>query len=209
MGKKSRRKKQKFNKRDHFVEQKSSSKGTMYVGIAISVIALIAIAAYMTSKPSGGTSASSGNSNRQKISQPVTYDANVEMTEVKSKVEGGKIAIDLNEVKKNQFVTYSYDKNQVDIGFGKQALPILAYIAPSGELVTAVSMCEPCKSIKFHIEPDGTLTCNACGTKFSIDTLEGVSGACTSYPPDEVKYVLKAGKILIDESAVADWKPRV
>ncbi len=39
----------------------------------------------------------------------------------------------------------------------------LAYIAPDGKLVTAVSFCEPCRSTRFHVV-GYNIFCNTCGT---------------------------------------------
>lgn len=203
-----KRKKRDFSKKDQFVQKKNNN--TMYMMVFSFIIAVVIIGYVALSGSSGGSSSSgkSKNPNRKKVGA-VTYDANTEMTDIKSKIENGKIVVSLDDIKKNKLAGFTYPKNQVDTGIGKQPLPLLAYITPSGDLVVAVSMCEPCKSLKFHYETDGTMTCNACGTKWDIETLEGISGACTIYPPDERKYTIKDGKVYIDESEVENWKPRV
>ncbi|HSB04378.1 MAG TPA: Fe-S-containing protein, partial [Thermodesulfobacteriota bacterium] len=92
---------------------------------------------------------------------------------------------------------------------GKDAvIPLVAYITQAGKVVTAVSMCEPCRSTRFHIK-EKTLVCNACATEWNLETLQGISGGCLNYPPDVLPSTIGNGKILIDEKIVQQWKPRV
>ncbi len=138
----------------------------------------------------------------QKIDASASYDnQNVEMTQISSEVKDGQITIPVSEVKANKLVSFEYK--------GAETIPLLAYISPSGKLVAAVSMCEPCNSIKFHIQ-DNNLVCNACGTIWNLDTLQGISGGCLDYPPDILENTQVGEElIVIDESEVSNWKPRV
>lgn len=126
---------------------------------------------------------------------------NVEMTPVTPAVANGEVAVPLADVKKDKLVSFDYNKGGVSV-------PLLAMVTPSGRLFTASSMCEPCRSYKFHTEPDGTLTCNTCGTKWDLETLKGISGGCPNYPPQELKNVVRGGKIVLKESDVRAWRPR-
>lgn len=201
----------KFDKKDQFVKKKKSNNKAIYIG---AVFLLIILASVFL-----GLGKSSGNkTKRPKNFGAQPYTSKVSMTEINAKEEsGGKISISLSEVQRDLFVLFKYDKNKVENrSFGTQGLPLLSYISPNGDLVVAVSMCEPCKSIRFRIEPDGTLTCLACGTKFDMETLAGISGACVQYPPDEVKYTIQGDKIMVDPfqkmasgKTVATWKPRI
>ena len=67
------------------------------------------------------------------------------MTDVSANVENGKISIPLDMVKEKKMVRFEYKGNGVKI-------PIVSYITPAGKVVTAVSMCEPCRSTRFHIK---------------------------------------------------------
>lgn len=87
-------------------------------------------------------------------------------------------------------------------------LPVLAYVSPSGRLVVASSLCEPCHSYVFHIEDDN-LVCNACFTRWKLDTLEAVSGGCQIYPPEELETVVDGDKVIIQKSVLETWVPRV
>jgi uncharacterized membrane protein len=83
----------------------------------------------------------------------------------------------------------------------------MAYITPSGKLVSAVSMCEPCRSTKFHIEGE-EMVCNACGTRWTMEGLQGISGGCVAYPPDVLAHTIEGGKVKIQDTIILDWKPR-
>ena len=98
-------------------------------------------------------------------------------------------------------VRFEYEGNGVKI-------PLLSYVTRSGKVITAVSMCEPCRSTRFHIKGT-TLVCNACGTEWNLETLKGIQGGCLNYPPDVIPSTLVQNQIQIDEKIVAQWKPRV
>ncbi len=125
----------------------------------------------------------------------------IPMTDVQASVESGKISIPLNTVMEKRMVRFEYDNKGAKI-------PLLSYITQSGKVVTAVSMCEPCRSTRFHIEGK-TLVCNACATQWDLESLKGISGGCLKYPPDLIPTSIEKGRILIDEKTVAHWKPRV
>ena len=123
------------------------------------------------------------------------------MTDISVKVENGKISIPLDAVKEKKMVRFEYEGNG-----GK--IPIVSYITPAGKVITAVSMCEPCRSTRFHIK-DKSLFCNACNTEWNLETLKGIQGGCLNYPPDVIPSTLVQNQIQIDEKIVAQWKPRV
>jgi len=104
-------------------------------------------------------------------------------------------------VKEKKMVRFEYSGKGVNI-------PLLAYVTQSGRVVTAVSMCEPCKSTRFRIQ-DKNLVCNACNTEWDLETLKGIKGGCLNYPPDVIPSTIEKGRIIIDEKVVTQWKPRV
>lgn len=187
MGKSKRKK-----KKEKFVKSKkkksSSSRNKLLIGGGIIVAVIVAIVVIAIVFSSRG--------------KKVYYEGEtIEMTEVKPEVEKGKISISENEVRKKKIVYFDY--------VGAQTIPLLAYLSTNNQIVAAVSMCEPCKSTKFHIE-NVTLVCNACGTTWTLEGLEGISGGCKEYPPDVLEKVeVKGGKVLIDEKEVQEWKPRI
>ncbi len=136
------------------------------------------------------------------VSSSIDYsDAGQQMIDIGSKVENGKIIIPLDLIEKYRFVAFQYTSNSTTV-------PLLAYIAPDGKLVTAVSLCEPCSSTRFHINGDNVV-CNTCGTTWKLQNLEAVSGACGPYPPDPIPSTVVGNTVQIDVKAVANWRPRV
>ena len=124
-----------------------------------------------------------------------------QMFDIPSKVENGKIVISLDVVKEKKFVAFNYVSP-------KNTVPLLAYISGEGKLVTAVSMCEPCNSKRFHIKAE-ELVCNACGSTWELDNLQAISGACGKYPPDAIPSVVVGNEVQIDEAIVARWQRRI
>lgn len=135
------------------------------------------------------------------VSSSLNYsDAGLQMVNISSKIVGGKITVPLDVVRKNRFVAFQYTN-------GSETVPLLAYIAPDGKLVTAVSLCEPCRSTRFHITGD-KIVCNACGTTWKLRNLEAVSGACGAYPPQVIPSKVIGNAVQIDVKTVANWQPR-
>ena len=177
-------------------------KGKSYwvpVSLAIIAIALAGIGYWVIQ---GNTEANSKVSSQPKVSSSVDYTGQtVRMTDIQAKVEKGKISIPLNEVMEKKMVRFEYQANGVYV-------PLLSYMTQSGRVVTAVSMCEPCKSTRFHIK-DKTLVCNACYTEWDLENLKGIKGGCLNYPPDVIPSTIEKGRILIEEKIVKEWKPRI
>ncbi len=138
---------------------------------------------------------------QQKVMDRVDYSGQtVGMTDIVAKVENGRISIPVDLVKQKKMVRFEYEGNGVRV-------PLLAYVTLAGRVVTAISMCEPCRSTRFHIQ-DKVLVCNACNTEWSLDTLKGVSGGCMSYPPEVIPSTVEKESIVIQEKFVLGWKPR-
>jgi len=149
-----------------------------------------------------GSEADAGSAAGTQVMQKVNYSGqNIRMTTVEAVAGSGYLDIPAQIVQDRKIVYFEYSKN------GKK-VPLMAYITPSGKLVTAISMCEPCRSTKFHIEGD-EMVCNACGTRWTLEKLQGVSGGCLAYPPDVVAHALEGGKVKIQDALVLAWKPRV
>ena len=141
-------------------------------------------------------------SSQPKVSGKVDYAGQkIQMADIQVKVKNGKISIPLDLVMEKKMVRFEYEGNGLQI-------PLLSYITQSGRVVTAVSMCEPCRSTRFHIQ-DKTLICNACYTEWDLENLKGIKGGCLNYPPDIIPSTVQKNQILIDEKVVLDWKPRV
>ena len=167
--------------------------------IVILLVAAIPLAWFILRNSS---EAVSGSVSGTQIAEKVSYKSQtIRMTSVDGVAGSGDIEIPAEIVKDKKIVYFEYNKG------GKKA-PLMAYITPSGKLVTAVSMCEPCRSTKFHIEGD-EMVCNACGTRWTLEGLQGISGGCLAYPPDVVAHTIENGKVKIQDTIILDWKPRV
>ena len=125
----------------------------------------------------------------------------IRMTDVSAKVENGKIFIPLDVVKEKKIVRFEYQGNGAK-------LPLLSYLTQTGKVVTAVSVCEPCRSTRFHVK-ENLIVCNSCYTEWNLETLKGIRGGCLKYPPDVIPSSVENGRILIDEKTVTQWKPRI
>jgi hypothetical protein len=150
----------------------------------------------------GNTGANPRVSSQPKVSGTFDYTGqSIRMTDIQAKVEKGKISIPLDVVKEKKMVRFEYENNGLRI-------PLLAYITQSGKVVTAVSMCEPCRSTRFHIK-DKIIVCNACATEWNLETLKGIQGGCLNYPPDIIPSTIEKDRIQMDEKIVTQWRPRV
>jgi uncharacterized membrane protein len=147
------------------------------------------------------TTANPKIASQQKVVERMDYSGQtISMTDIRAKVENGKISIPLDVVKEKKMVRFEYEGKGLKI-------PLLAYVTLAGRVVTAISMCEPCRSTRFHIQ-DKRLVCNACATEWNLETLKGIQGGCMNYPPEVIPSSVEKDRILIEEKVVLDWKPR-
>ena len=172
-----------------------------WVPISLAVVAVVlAGVGYWLIK--GDSAADPRVSSQPKVSGKVDYAGqSIRMADIQAKVENGKISIPLDVLKEKKMVRFEYENNG-------NKIPLLAYVTPSGRVVTAVSMCEPCRSTRFHIN-DKKIVCNACGTEWNLETLKGIQGGCLNYPPDVIPSMIEKDRIQIDEKNITQWKPRV
>lgn len=141
-------------------------------------------------------------SNQPEVMESNSYPpGNFTMKPINAATQDGNLIISLADVKQYKFVSFTYQGQN-------SAVPLLAYINEDGQVVTAVRMCEPCNSESFHINGD-ELVCDACGTTWEINNLNAISGSCGKYPPDPLPSKLVDDKIIIAESAIANWSRRV
>jgi ribosomal protein L40E len=186
-------------KRNKVLGEKKRKPYWVPVSLAILAVALAGIGYWIVSNRPG---ANPRIASQQKVADRVSYSGQtVQMTDIQAKVENGKISIPLGRVKEMKMVRFEYNGNGI-------RLPLLSYLSPSGRVVTAVSMCEPCRSTRFHIK-NGTMVCNACFTEWDLETFKGIKGGCLNYPPDVIPSTVVNDQIQIDESIVRQWKPRV
>jgi hypothetical protein len=186
------------DKKEKVLGEKKSKRALIPISLSVSAIILIGVGYWIIE---GNTGSNPKVSSQPKVTEKVDYTGQtVRMTDIQVKVEKGKISIPLDVVREKKMVRFEYDNNG-------NKIPLLAYITQTGRVVTAVSMCEPCRSTRFHIQ-DKTLVCNACATEWNLETLKGIQGGCLNYPPDVIPSTIVKDRIQIDEKIVAQWKPR-
>lgn len=81
-------------------------------------------------------------------------------------------------------------------------LPLIIILTPSRKIVAGIRVCEPCGSFSFHIIQEKYLECDACHTRWDVESLKGISGACTNYPPPELPSSLIEERIEINLSSL-------
>ena len=186
------------DKKEKVLGTKKRKPPWVMLSLAVIAIALGGISYWLIHGDSG---ANSKVSSQPKVSEKVDYTGQtIVMTDVSVRVENGKISIPVETVLEKKMVRFEYEGNGVKI-------PLLSYVTRNGKVITAVSMCEPCRSTRFHIK-GATLVCNACGTEWNLETLKGIQGGCLNYPPDVIPSTLVQNRIQIEEKIVAQWKPR-
>jgi uncharacterized protein len=115
--------------------------------------------------------------------------------------QSGKVTVSVDEIKTKKIVFWDYKKAD------GTTLPLMAYLSPSGIVNMAVRVSEPCNGYSFRIEGN-QLVCNTRGTRWDLETLQGISGDCQEYPPDRLRAQVVNGRLIADEARVARWTPR-
>ena len=186
------------DKREKVLDEKKKSP-RIFISLIIIALVLGGVTFWVMQRK---TTANPKMVSQQKVIERVDYSGKtIPMTDVVAKVENGKISIPLDLVKEKKMVRFEYEGKGLKI-------PLLAYITLAGRVVTAISMCEPCRSTRFHIQ-DKALVCNACYTEWNLETLKGIKGGCMNYPPEVIPSTIEKDRILIEENVVLNWKPRV
>lgn len=140
--------------------------------------------------------------NQPVVAERILYaDQRTDMVPISSRVEDGRIIFSLQDVLQHRMVGFEYSGGSVPMS-------LVAFISPEGKLVTSIAFCEPCNSKQYHAQ-NNTLICNACGTTWKMENLEGISGSCQKYPPDPIPSVVIEAEVQIDESKVKNWKTRI
>lgn len=197
-------KKERFEEAGKFPVRKVMAAAVAVVVIAVAVV--IGIQLYNNSTEAGGPVVSEGGANYA--------DTSLDMSPLTSaqKTEAGTVTLSVAELTGKKIGGFVYSRSTpMPAGYDSidgNGLPLLAYVAPSGRLVVASSMCEPCHSYDFHIEGN-ELVCNTCFTRWDLNTLEGVSGGCLDYPPQEVKTVVQGDLIQVQQAELEAWAPRI
>jgi uncharacterized protein len=158
---------------------------------------------YQTGKQVGGAVIADASDYPQQASMTASIDA-------VQTAEG--ISIGVDQLKNDWLVGFKFKRttplpDEYQALVGGNDLPMIAYVAPNGRAVVATSFCEPCRSTSFHIEGDH-LVCDACFTRWDLNTLEGLGGGCKDYPPEEVVAEVRGDSLFVPTEALEGWLPR-
>lgn len=188
------------DKRSKFTQTKKSNTST-YVIAGVVVIALALGGLFYTSQ--------SKNSNPDAVNVGAVSYQKADFVKTSTTESNGDIVIDLKELKDKKTITFDIPGINFTLGNGTpfDKMPVLAYVSPKGDIVVATSICEPCSGINFHVEGED-LVCNACGTRWTLNDLQGISGGCPQYPPEQIKYSVDGDKLIIKKADVQNWQPR-
>lgn len=188
------------SKKEKFTQPEKKSKAPLIGGIIVIGLAIIAGSFFLGNKNSESDQFATAT-----VGQSVDYSqaSAIQQVEVSPvTAENGKVVVStLSELKEKKFI---YTQYQAD---GK-VLPLTALVQPDGDIVVAVSICEPCNSDSFRIVGD-TIVCNACNTTWELESFKGISGGCTDYPPDLLVYTQNGDNLEVDQAVLDAWKPRV
>ncbi len=178
------------------------------IGVVVAVLAFGGFAAYeyfVAPQPVGSVAVAGADAGGA--------PANAKMVEIDSAQQTSDgLSFPVQDLKDNGIVALKYDRStpmpaEYQALTGGDALPLLSYLAPSGNLVVATSFCEPCRGTSFHIEGDA-LVCDVCFTRWDLNTLEGISGGCMLYPPEVVTAELRGDTVFVPAADVEAWLPR-
>ncbi|MHB0980875.1 MAG: Fe-S-containing protein [Thermoleophilia bacterium] len=195
------------SKRERFEEAgKFPVAKLLTIGVVVAVLAFGGFAAYqyfVAPQPVAGVAVAGAGA----------AAANAKMVKLDSAQQAAEgLSFPLEDLKDNAIVALSYERTaplpaEYQALTGGDALPLLSYVAPSGNLVVATSFCEPCRGTSFHIEGDA-LVCDVCFTRWDLNTLEGISGGCLLYPPEVVTSELRGDTVFVPQADLEAWLPR-
>lgn len=187
--------------KDKFEEDKFRYKGPNKLIIVCTLLVIVALVGVFYVKSTNSSQVVSRyKGGDYRVNETFEYkNSPVSMGDINSDIEGEKIKISLNEIKKNSLV-------YINVKGTENAMT--AFFTNAGKLVVAVAMCEPCRSTRFRID-EYNLVCETCGTRWNLNDLTGLSGGCPQYAPENLPYEVKGNYVYVDKQIVYQWKPRI
>ena len=175
-------------------------KNWIILGIAVLVVTIIFIF-LATRLPETGASAFAFG--EPEVESRSYVGKVISMTDVEPLMEDELIKIPLAEVESHGIVSFAVENDE---GF---AVPLMAYITPSGRVFAGSSMCEPCRGRTFSLAGE-TLVCDVCRTTYTIEDHQFIAGsqACGAYPPVYMEPLVENGTINIALAKVLNWRIR-
>jgi hypothetical protein len=107
----------------------------------------------------------------------------------------------------NRTENFTYIGRDIDLTTYRDAeyLPLIIISTPKGKTISGIRVCEPCLSFSFHMVEGKFLRCDACGTIWDIETLQGLTGGCMNYPPPKLTTGIMNGVVIEAGSTGLDF----
>jgi len=136
-----------------------------------------------------------------KVEEAIAYDTvDIEMVDIVVRDEGDELVFPLAELKRSRLVRFEYKTKTT-------TRPVLAYVAPNGKLVTAISVSEHCGSSRFKL--NGTqILCAQCPSRWDMLTMEAYA-CCAKYYPDPIPSRVVGDDVHIAKSVIEQWAGRL
>jgi hypothetical protein len=140
----------------------------------------------------------------------------VRMKRIDATIRDGFVEVPLRVIEEAKLVQF-----QVPLHEWNMNMPLIAYIGPTGRLVTAFGWCELCQTNGYHFESN-TLVCDKCSTTWALEgdgptpqarpSHLGFAGNCKRFGPEfvdnEVVDAPDGRLVRIAESRIRMWRPR-
>jgi len=135
------------------------------------------------------------------IADPPNYDSStITAFDVKYREDGNDLVFSLSDLKEHRLVRFEYKTPTL-------TRPVMAYIAPDGRLVTAISVSEHCGSTEFKIK-ENKIYCARCPSYWDMMTMEAYA-CCAKYYPDPIPSTTQGHEVRIARDAVEKWAGRL
>jgi uncharacterized protein len=135
------------------------------------------------------------------VAAPSDYDSTgVTMQAVAYHEEGGDLVFSLRDVQKFRLVRF-------EVPTATTVRPVMAYIAPDGRLVTAISVSEHCGSTEFVLR-NNQIECAHCPSRWDMMTMEAYA-CCGKFYPDPVPSRVDGDNVRIPKAFVERWESRM
>jgi hypothetical protein len=135
------------------------------------------------------------------VEEGTAYDTSViEMADIAVREEGDDVVFSLADLMRSRLIRFEYQAKTT-------TRPVLAYVAPNGKLVTAISVSEHCGSTRFKLS--GTqILCAQCPSRWDMLTMEAYA-CCAKYHPDPIPSRVAGGNVHIAKNAIEQWAGRL
>lgn len=195
-----------MSKKEKFEQKSKGNSNFMYiVGGIVALLIVVGVIASWAGKDNGAPAAGGAPAGQS--------GGTVQEVKITPTVADNKVIIKKSDVEQNKIVSFDYEPVKLTLKNGQQvSFPLVSYVAPSGKLVVAVRMCEPCNGLEFSTINGNILNCNVCGTQWDLETLQwnGVGAQfCGTYAPEPVKFTTNGDNIEINVDDFKNWVPRV